>query len=175
MIADSLWVLCLLLFLDGATFAIFSTVLLLQYGRYHSAWQVAVAGGAASALGSSIQLLLLRWALASRHRWMRRFAPSREKLEAALKGYPSASFLALAIARATPLPDAPLKLVAAFLGYPVPLYGLATFLGSMPYYYALALIGGKIRMPAWLLVGAFSLILLGFLVGRWRKRGAAAA
>jgi uncharacterized membrane protein YdjX (TVP38/TMEM64 family) len=147
-------------------------VLLLQFGRYHPPWQVGLAGGAASALGSSLQLLLLRWALSSRHPWMSRFAPSRDKLEAALKGYPSASFLALAIARATPLPDAPLKLVAAFLEYPVHLYGLASFIGSIPYYYALALIGSKVRIPAWLLVAALVLILLGTLVDRWRKRRA---
>lgn len=170
MIAESLWVLCLLLFVDGATFAFFSTVLLLHYGRFHTPWQVAVAGGAASAMGSMVQLLVLRWALGSDQRWMRRFAPSREKLENALKSYPSASFVALVVARATPLPDAPLKLVAAAIKYPIQLYGLATFLGSMPYYFALALIGKKLRIPPWILVTALALVVIGFLVDRWRKR-----
>jgi len=167
---ESLWVLCLLLFVDGATLAISSTVLLLTYGRFHPPWQVALAGGAASAMGSMLQLLFFRWALSSRHRWMRRFAPSREKLEAALRSYPSASFLALTVARATPLPDAPLKLVAAVIEYPIPLYGLATYLGSIPYYYALALIGSKVRIPLWMLITALVVIGLGFLVDRWRKR-----
>jgi uncharacterized membrane protein YdjX (TVP38/TMEM64 family) len=167
---QSLWFLCLLLFLDGATFSFASTVLLLHYGRYHHPVLLAVAGGASSAIGSSVQLLILRWVLGSGQPWMKRFAPSREKLQAALKSYPSASFLALVTARATPLPDAPLKLVAATIGYPVALYGLATFLGSMPYFYALALIGSKVRIPLWVLLGAAGAVVAGVLVDRWRKR-----
>ncbi|TMQ69967.1 MAG: hypothetical protein E6K80_10005 [Candidatus Eisenbacteria bacterium] len=61
MSADSLWAMCALLLVDGATFAFFTTPLLLHYGHLHPAWQVAVAGSVASALGSVIQLLLLRY------------------------------------------------------------------------------------------------------------------
>ena len=113
MSADSLWVLCLLLVADGATFAFFTTPLLLHYGHLHPAWQVAVAGSVASAIGSVIQLLLLRWILRVDHPWMRRFAPSQEKLTRTLATYPAASFAALMVARATPLPDAPLKRLSA--------------------------------------------------------------
>ena len=168
--ADSLWLLCLLLFVDGATFAFFTTPLLLHYGHALPPWQVAVVGGLASAIGSSIQLIVLRWALSSSHAWMRRFAPSREKLESALRQYPSASFLALAVARATPLPDAPLKLAAAVVEYPPALYGLAVYLGSLPYYFALALVGSKIAIPGWLLALAAAAIVAGWLFDRWRRR-----
>jgi len=167
---QSLWVLCLLLFVDGATLAASSTVLVLTYGRYHAPWLVAATGGLASALGSSVQLLVLRWALSSKHAWTRRFTPSRDKLEFALKQYPSASFMALLVARATPLPDAPLKLVAAVLEYPVALYGLASLLGQMPYFYALALIGSKVRIPVWVLISCFALVVVAVLVDRWRRR-----
>ena len=169
MSGDSLLWLCVLLFVDGATLAAFSTVLLLHYGSRFEPWQVAVAGGAASALGSSVQLLILRWALSTDHRWMHRWAPSREKLDRALRDYPSASFLAIAVARATPLPDAPLKIVAAFLRYSVVRYGLASFLGSMPYFFALALIGSKVKIPVPVLVGAAVLVVVGFAVDRWRR------
>jgi uncharacterized membrane protein YdjX (TVP38/TMEM64 family) len=158
---ESLWVLCLLLFVDGATVAATSTVLLLTYGRYHEPWVVAVPGAAASALGSAVQLAILRWALGTDQPWMRRFTPSREKIDATLKSYPSASFLALTVARATPLPDAPLKIVAAVIRYPIHRYALATFLGSVPYFYVLALIGRQFRIPLW---------LLGVAVDWWRKR-----
>lgn len=167
---DSLLVLCLLLFVDGATFAFFTTPLLLHYGRFHVPWHVALAGGASSALGSVAQLLLLRWALASDHPWMSRFAPSREKLAAATARYPSATFVALLVARATPLPDAPLKLAAAAVGYPLALYGLAIFLGAMPYYFALALIGNKVKIPTWVIVAAAAAIVIGALVDAWRRR-----
>jgi uncharacterized membrane protein YdjX (TVP38/TMEM64 family) len=167
--ADSIAWLCLLLFVDGATFAFFTTFILLHYGHALPPWQVAVVGGLASALGSTLQLLLLRWVLASSHGWMRRFTPSREKLEAALRQYPSASFMALAVARATPLPDAPLKLVAAVIEYPLALYGLAIYVGSLPYYFALALVGSKVAIPVWVLVAAAALIVIGVLIDRWRR------
>jgi uncharacterized membrane protein YdjX (TVP38/TMEM64 family) len=167
---EALWVLCGLLFLDGATFAFFTTVLLLHYGQFHPPWQVAVFGGASSALGSMLQLLALRWAMASGRRWMHRFAPSRDKLEAAIRAYPSASFLAIATARATPLPDAPIKLVAAAAGYPLPLYGIAIYLGSLPYYFALALVGSRVRIPLWVLLGALAVVGIGIWIDRWRRR-----
>ena len=162
--------LCLLLFLDGATFAFFTTMLLLHYGHVYPPWQVAVFGGAASAAGSVVQLLMLRWAMASGHPWMKRFAPSQEKLTATLARYPAASFMALMVARATPLPDAPLKLVAAAVRYPPLLYGLAILIGALPYYYALAWVGSAVRIPPWILFGAGVVIVLGALFDQWRKR-----
>jgi uncharacterized membrane protein YdjX (TVP38/TMEM64 family) len=172
--AESLWVLCLLLFADGATFAFFTTPLLLQYGKFHPPWTVALAGGAASAAGSAVQLAVMRWALRSDRPWLRRFLPAREKLQAALDRYPSATFLAILLARATPLPDAPIKLVAAAADYPVWRYALALTLGALPYYYALALIGNRVRIPNWVLAAAAVAIVIGFVVDRLRKRTAQA-
>ena len=167
---QSLWMMCLLLFAEGGTLSFLTTPTLLYYGRYHEPWVVGLAGSAASAAGSALQLLLLRWALSGRHAWMRRFAPSREKVEAAIRRYPSASFLALLLARATPLPDAPLKVVAAVVEYPVIRYSLAVFLGALPYFYVLALLGREFRVPIWILIAATILIVLGFVFDRLRTR-----
>lgn len=167
--AALLW-LCLLLFADGATVSVFTTPLLLRYGHEHSPALVAGLGGLASALGSAVQLALLRWALSSRHPFMRRFAPSRERVDQALRSHPSASFLALLVARATPLPDAPLKIVAAAVSYPISRYALAAFLGSLPYYFALAWLGRKFRFPNWLIAVAAGVLLLGWLIDvLWRR------
>jgi uncharacterized membrane protein YdjX (TVP38/TMEM64 family) len=166
---DSLWAMSLWLVLDGATFAFATTPLLLHYGQLHPAWQVAIVGSVASAIGSVIQLLLLRWAVRADHPWMRRIAPSQEKVARAIAAYPAASFAALVLARATPLPDAPLKLVAAVGGYPPALYGLAILLGAVPYYFVLALVGHVVRIPSWVLVAAAVAIALGALIDRWRR------
>ena len=167
---QSLWMMALLLFLEGGTLSFLTTPTLLFYGKYHEPWAVAVVGSASSAAGSALQLLALRWAISSRHPWMQRFTPSREKIETALRQYPAASFMALLLARATPLPDAPLKIVAAVVEYPVLLYTLAVLLGALPYFYVLALIGHEFRLPTWIIVTALALIILGFGIDRLRLR-----
>ncbi len=174
---ESLWVLCAWLFLDGATFGVATTPLLLIASQRFDPLQVAVAGGVASAAGSAVQLALLRLLLHADRPWMRRFLPTRVAIDATLRRYPSTSFAALAIARATPLPDAPLKLVAAAIGYPIPLYGLAVLLGSLPYYWALAWLGHRFRLPTLaivLIAAAFLLALLADRLWRRRARGRAA-
>src|SRR5262245_14902258 len=163
---------CLLLFAEGGTLSFLTTPTLLYYGKYHEPWVVGPLGSAASAAGSALQLLLLRWVFSEKHVWMKRFAPSREKVEEAIRHYPSASFSALVVARATPLPDAPLKLVAAVAEYPIGLYSLAVFLGALPYFYVLALLGREFEIPTWVLVAAVAIIALGFLFDRLRARRA---
>ncbi|MGH7742104.1 MAG: VTT domain-containing protein [Candidatus Eiseniibacteriota bacterium] len=170
MIHPSLLWLCLLLFADGATISVFTTPLLLRFGHTAPPLLVAALGGLASALGSAVQLVLLRWALASQHPFMRRFAPSRERVDRVLQAHPSASFLALLIARATPLPDAPLKLVAAAVSYPISRYALAVLLGSLPYYFALAWLGSEFKFPDWLIAAAAGLLLLGWCFDFLRRR-----
>jgi len=169
---QSLWMMCLVLFLEGGTLSFLTTPTLLYYGKFHDSWKVGLLGSLASAAGSALQLVGLRWALASRHPWMRRFAPSREKVEEAIRKYPSASFVTLLVARATPLPDAPLKIVAAVIGYSIALYSLAVFLGSLPYFYVLARLGHDVKIPNWILIVSLAAIGLGVAVDslrRWRR------
>lgn len=167
---QSLWTMSLLLFLEGGTLSFLTTPTLLYYGKFHAPWAVALAGGSASAAGSALQLMVLRWAISSRHRWMTRWTPSREKIEATLRRYPSASFMALLLARATPLPDAPLKLVAAVVEYPIHLYTLAVLLGSLPYFYLLAMLGHEFHVPNWVVLAAIVLIVAGVAIDRLRTR-----
>lgn len=156
--------------MDGATFSFATTPLLLQYAKHHEPWLVALAGGVSSGLGSAVQFLLLRWVLGARQPWMKRFAPSRERLEGALRRFPSASFATIALARATPLPDAPIKLVAAAVGYPVLLYFLAVLLGALPYYFAIALLGRLVKIPTWMLIAAVAVIALSVALDHLRRR-----
>ena len=164
----SLWLMVLVLFAEAGSLSFLTTPTLLYYGKFHTPWVVGLLGSVASAAGSALQLWLLRWALSDRHGWMRRWAPSREKVEQAVRKFPSASFMALLLARATPIPDAPLKIVAAVVEYPILLYTLAVFLGSLPYFYVLALVGKEVHVPNWILAAAILVIALGFAVDRVR-------
>jgi uncharacterized membrane protein YdjX (TVP38/TMEM64 family) len=167
-----LLVLCALLFADGATTGAATTPLLLWYAPRVVPWQAAVAGGTASSLGGLLQMAAFRWMLAHERPWMRRFLPSRAALASALARYPSASFMAIVIARATPLPDAPVKLAAAACGYPLPLYMAATLLGSLPYYFALTWLGYEFKLPGWLLAAVAALFVAGVLLDLLRRRRA---
>jgi len=178
----SLWVFSLALFVDGATFAFATTLLIILYAPHHGPWELAVAGSLASALGSALQFQVLRLMLDSGHRWLHRFAPSREKLAAAVGKNPSASFLTILVARATPLPDAPVKLVAAAGRYPVHLYALAILLGALPYYFVLAFLARKaaalareFKVPWWVVAAAFALVGLGLVLDHLRRRRSSSA
>jgi uncharacterized membrane protein YdjX (TVP38/TMEM64 family) len=166
---------CLLVFLDGATLGAATNALLVEAGKSHEAWQLAVFGGLASALGNLLQLWGMRWLLSAGHglKWARRFAPSEEKLRGAMQKYRRASFLAIVVVRATPVPDLPLKLVAAAGGYPIVLYGLAVWIGALPYYYLLARIGKAFQPSVWVIVACFAgIALVGWLEGLRRRRAA---
>lgn len=165
----SLGLLMLALFADGATTGAFTTVLLLKYAHGHEPWVVALLGAVASALGSAVQMVAFRWMLRADRPWLQRFLPTRESITRALARFPSASFLLLVLARATPLPDAPIKLVAALAGYPIPLYILALLLGALPYYFVLALIGHRFELPGWVLWAGVVVIVAGLVVDRVRS------
>ena len=162
--------LCLLLFVDNATLAAFSTPLLLAYAPRFEPWQVGVFGAASAGAGSTLQLLLFRWVLGTDWAWVKRFAPSRDRVEKALADSPHASFFAILLARATPLPDGPIKLVAAAGRYPLPRYFLAVLLGGIPYFALLAWLGHEFPVPPWVLLALVVLVALVFLIERWRKR-----
>jgi len=163
--------LCLLLFADNATFAALTTPLLLAYAPHFEPWQVGVFGAASAGAGSTVQLMIFRWVLSTDWPWVKRFAPSRDRVQQALAASPSASFLAILFARATPIPDGPIKVVAAAGRYPLPRYFLAVLLGGIPYFALIAWLGHEFPIPPWVLLVLVVVIALLFLFERWRKRG----
>lgn len=159
------------LFLDGATVGLFTPFLLFGAGKTIPPAVVAGAGGAASAAGSMVQLRVLRWLLAEERPWLGgRWHDLRARLHAALERYRSASFLALVMVRATPVPDLPIKLVAAAGGYPILRYGLAVYLGSLPYYYLIAKAGEWTQVPTWIVIVAGAVVAAVALGERWWRR-----
>ena len=49
------------------------------------------------------------------------------------------------------------------------LYSLAVFLGALPYFWVLALVGKEVAIPGWVLIAAAAVIAAGFVVDRLRR------
>src|SRR2546423_13296015 len=113
----------------------------------------------------------MRWIVAPERPGARRFAAQRARLRQALASAPSASFMAIVIARATPLPDAPVKLIAAAGGYPLPRYFFAVLIGGIPYFALIAWLGPEFPVPTRALALLVLVIALVFMLERWRQRG----
>ena len=71
-----------------------------------------------------------------------------------------APFAVLAISGVTPLPFFPFKALAFAARYPLGKYLAAIAVGRLPRYLLLAWLGYAVRLPAWLLVLVFVLLLI---------------
>jgi uncharacterized membrane protein YdjX (TVP38/TMEM64 family) len=69
-------------------------------------------------------------------------------------------FLIIAISGLTPLPFFPLKVMALATGYPLARYATAVGARCLPRYALLAWLGTAVRLPAWLFVALFAILLV---------------
>ena len=69
-------------------------------------------------------------------------------------------FLILAVSGLTPLPFFPFKVLAFSTGYPLGKYLGAVTLRCLPRYALLAWLGTAVRLPAWLFIAMFALLLI---------------
>jgi len=74
--------------------------------------------------------------------------------------FAGAPFLTIAVSGITPLPFWPFKALAFAMGYPMTRYLLAVAAGRFPRYLLLAWLGLAIRIPTWVLIGSFFVLLL---------------
>jgi ribonucleoside-triphosphate reductase len=160
----------LYLFADALLFPLASTFYVIYMGERLSPLLVALVGALATAGGSVVQYLIVRW-LVTRPRatggWIGR---QRERLERAIQGSSHATFWALFVIYATPLGAGPLRLIAAAAGFSLWRFTLAIFLGCLPYYYVLARVGQAVKLPAWVYASAGGAFLLLGLVHWMSKR-----
>ena len=69
-------------------------------------------------------------------------------------------FLILALSGLTPLPFFPFKVLAFTTGYPLGRYAGAVAARCLPRYALLAWLGTAVRLPGWLLVALFALLMI---------------
>ncbi len=85
--------------------------------------------------------------------------------ERAFRRFP---FAILALSGLTPLPFFPFKALAFATGYPIGKYAGAVAARSLPRYALLAWLGATVRLPVWLLVALFALLMIPTLrMVRW--------
>jgi ribonucleoside-triphosphate reductase len=70
-----------------------------------------------------------------------------------------------------PLPIMAVRLLAPASGYPAERYALAVFLGRMPRFYAVAVLGRAIALPVWAIAALFGAMVGGaYVAGRLARR-----
>ena len=84
--------------------------------------------------------------------------------------FSGAPFAVLAVGALVPLPYFPFKAMAFADGYPVLRYLLAIAVGRFPRYVLLAWLGIVIKIPTWVLVALFALMMLPSLRLLWKRR-----
>ncbi|HET7039623.1 MAG TPA: VTT domain-containing protein [Gemmatimonadales bacterium] len=80
-----------------------------------------------------------------------------------------APFLVLAVSGVTPLPFFPFKAMAFAERYPLGRYLAAVLVGRLPRYLLLAWLGVLIRVPVWVLIVLFVLMLLPSARFLWKR------
>jgi len=126
------------------------------YGARHGVWPtalVATAGTVVAALLDHRLLAPLIGRAAARH------APSQgaSLAERIFRRFP---FAVITLSGLTPLPFFPFKALAFATGYPLEKYAGAVAARSLPRYALLAWLGASVRLPVWLYVALFTLLLV---------------
>lgn len=127
------------------------------YGARHGVWPtalVATAGTVAAALTDHRLLVPLIGRATAR-----RGAPSQGASlpERVFRRFP---FAVITLSGLTPLPFFPFKALAFATGYPLGKYAGAVAARSLPRYALLAWLGASVRLPVWLYVASFTLLLV---------------
>jgi membrane protein YqaA with SNARE-associated domain len=81
-------------------------------------------------------------------------------------------FLVLAASGVSPLPFFPFKAMAFAEAYPIGRYLLAVAVGRFPRYVLLAWLGIVVRIPTWILVAVFAVMLLPSMRLLWKRPSA---
>ena len=139
------------------------------YGARLGVWPttlIATAGTVVAALvDHRIFVPLIRRAAARRA--FRAADPGPAKSFRAARGLPwlfaRAPFAVIALSGLTPLPFFPFKALAFLTGYPLERYLAAVAARSVPRYALLAWLGVAVRLPSWLMVALFVLLLIPFV------------
>lgn len=160
--SKSLWVLFFFCFPSQFVLAALPhEPVILFFGKFHSAWAVALAATAGTLITEVINYSIFMtlgdlksFQRIRQGRLIARFVSLFRK----------APFLTLWIAGLTPVPFYPFRFLVALAKYPMPLYVLVILLSRFPRFFLLAALGRAFDVPNGLIIGLFLVLLLVALV-----------
>jgi len=126
------------------------------YGARHGVWPTALVATAGTVVAALLDHRLLASLI---ERAAARRAPSQDASlpERVFRRFP---FAVITLSGLTPLPFFPFKALAFATGYPLEKYASAVAARSLPRYALLAWLGASVRLPVWLYVTLFTLLLV---------------
>ena len=131
--------------------------ILLFFGKYYSPLTIALVAAAGTLLAESLNYSVFKFVTDTSPFQKIRHKKAVTKIVELFKKAP---FVALLVAGFTPVPFYPFRFLVVMAHYPLIKYILAVFLSRTPRFYILALVGNAIKLPDYLLLLIFIVLII---------------
>ncbi len=130
---------------------------LLYFGKFYSPLTVALVDIAGTLLTEALNYSVFKYIIDTSFFQKMRHTKSAAKVVGLFNRAP---FVALLVAGLTPVPFYPFRFLVVMAHYPIWKYLLAVFLSRTPRFYVLALIGRAIKIPDYLIIVIFIILIV---------------
>lgn len=130
---------------------------LLYFGKFYSPLTVALVDIAGTLLTEALNYSVFKYIIDTNFFQKMRHTKSATKV---VELFNRAPFVALLVAGLTPVPFYPFRFLVVMAHYPIWKYLLAVFLSRTPRFYVLALIGRAIKIPDYLIIVMFIILIV---------------
>jgi len=129
---------------------------LLYFGKFYAPLTVALVDIAGTLLTEALNYSVFKYIIDTNFFQKMRH---RKTVTKVVDLFNRAPFLALLVAGLTPVPFYPFRFLVVMAHYPIWKYLLAVFLSRTPRFYVLALIGAAIKIPDYLIIALFIILI----------------
>jgi len=139
---------------------------LLYFGKFYSPLTVALVDIAGTMLTEALNYSVFKYIIDTSFFQKMHHTKSVAKV---VELFNRAPFVALLVAGLTPVPFYPFRFLVVMAHYPIWKYLLAVFLSRTPRFYVLALIGRAIKIPDYLIIAIFIILIAAVNIPLLRK------
>ncbi len=165
--SKNLWILFLYSFPSEFLIAIVPhEPVLLYFGKFYSPQTVALVAIAGTLLTEALNYSVFKYIIDTSFFQKIRHTKSAAKI---VELFNRAPFVALFVAGFTPVPFYPFRFLVVMAHYPIWKYLLAVFLSRTPRFYVLALLGRAIKIPDYLIIVIFIILIASANIPLLRK------